>query len=396
MSELCGLKTTYDPESLNALPPDMSDGDVPVAQSGLEKVEEMLQNLNLFNLLRDGGEITGNTARTVTRNELWKVINVAYTALKAGVCGHSQPAATCSIDERLDSMKREILETMNNSMKSFAESLSSTVAAAKPANSTPSFADVLKAKPATTAKLTLSGNSDEIQSTTDLLNKTPTTFRKTNTDGSVVLGFKSAAELTRATQKINSANTGVKVEEFVSKPLITVRNAEVSFIPQSVVEKAKTDELIKESIRVLNGDIAEALDEGETMEVIFFQRHRQRPDLATVGLRVTRPLSELLLNKGHIHVGHFLCPVEKRYAIKQCFKCQSFGHVLKDCKADSPKCFRCAGDHFGRDCVKRTREFRKCSNCAESSNQLFKSGAMSHNAASIDCPVLLQHVNSKN
>ena len=388
---------TYDPETLSAdTPAEFSSDDMPNIQSGLEKVEEMLQNMNLFDLLRDGGEITGNTARTVTRNELWKVINVAYTALRAGV--GCQPATPCAdpIDERLENMKKEILETMNNNMKSFAESLSSTVAAAKPVNSTPSFADVLRVKPATTAKLTLSGNSDEIQSTTNLLNKTPTTYRKMNTDGSVVYGFKSAAELTRATQKINSANTGVKVAEFVSKPLVTIRNAEVSFIPQSVVEKAKTDELIKESIRVLNGDIAEALDKGETMEVIFFQRHRQRPDLATVGLRVTRPLSELLLNKGHIHLGHFLCPVEKRYAIKQCFKCQRFGHVLKDCKAVSPKCFRCAGDHFGRDCDKRTNEFRKCSNCAESSNQLIKSGAMSHNAASIDCPVLLQHVNSKN
>ena len=144
-------------------------------------------------------------------------------------------------------------------------------------------------------------------------------------------------------------------------------------------------------------DIAEALDKGETMEVIFFQRHRQRPDLATVGLRVTRPLSELLLNKGHIHLGHFLCPVEKRYAVKQCFKCQGFGHVLKDCKSVSPTCFRCAShDHYGRDCDKRSREFRKCSNCAESSNPLFQSGCTSHNAASIDCPVLLQHVKSKN
>ena len=92
-------------------------------------------------------------------------------------------------------------------------------------------------------------------------------------------------------------------------------------------------------------------------------------------------------------MGHFLCPVEKRYAVKQCFKCQGFGHVLKDCKSVSPTCFRCAShDHYGRDCDKRSREFRKCSNCAESSNPLFQSGCTSHNAASIDCPVLLQHV----
>ena len=308
-------------------------------------------------------------------------------------------AAPNSMDEQLQAFKSDMLETMNCTMKAFMEKFDkspvTSCATPQPANSHSSYAAALN-KPATTAKLTVTGDADVLQSTNSLLTKTPTTYRRTNTDGSVVYGFKTAADLTRATEKINSANTGVKMEEYVSKPLLTIRNAEVSFIPSDMVDKQITDKMIIDSIKVLNSDIVEVLEKGETMEVIFFQRHRQRPDLATVGLRVTRPLSELLLNKGHIHLGHFLCPVEKRYSVKQCFKCQGFGHVLKDCKAVSPKCFRCAGDHYGRECDKRAREFRKCSNCAESSNPLFKSGAMSHNAASIDCPILLQHVKSKN
>eukprot|EP00116_Pleurobrachia_bachei_P003205 sb/3463467/ len=248
----------------------------------------------------------------------------------AGASG-DEIAAPISMDEQLQAFKSDILETMNCTMKAFMDKFDkspvTTCATPKPANSHSPYAAAL-AKPKTTAKLTVSGNSDVLQSTNSLLTKTPTTYRKTNTNGSVVYGFKTAADLTRATEKINSANTGVKLEEYVSKPLLTMRNAEVSFIPSDVVDKKITDELIIDSIKVLNSDIAEALDKSETMEVIFFQRHRQRPDLATVGLRLK-------------------------------------GHSSAECASH---------DHYGRDCDKKAREFRKCSNCAESSNPLFKSG----------------------
>ena len=399
MSELDELTAmAHDPESLNPHPPDNPpEPDEP--KSAVELIDGMLEDLNLLGVLKSGGDLNKN--RSVTKNQLWKIITVAYTALKTmpEQSASAEPASVDTIEERLLSFKNEMLETVTNTMATFAESFKATMLPGTPSdrgNGSTRYADIVRGKPATNAKLTLSGESAALLTTNNLLTETPTTYRKTNTDGSVVYGFKSAAELTRATEKISQAKMDVKLEQYVSKPLLTIRNAEVSFIPKECNERGTTDGMIVESIRVLNSDIASALDSGESMEVVHFQRHRQRPDLATVGLRVTRPLCDLMLNKGHIHVGHFLCPVEKRYALKQCFKCQNFGHVVKDCKSVSPTCFRCAGGHFGRDCDKKGREFSKCSNCSVSTNHAIRSGAMTHNAASIECPTLLHLVSSKN
>ena len=51
------------------------------SQTELEKMEVMLTNMNLFNLLHDDGDMTATTCRSVTRNDLWKVIKFAYSAL---------------------------------------------------------------------------------------------------------------------------------------------------------------------------------------------------------------------------------------------------------------------------------------------------------------------------
>ena len=378
------------------------DGIRDTIKSSVEVIDGMLEDLNLLSVLKNGGgDLSKN--RTVTKNQLWNIITVAYSALKTtptqSISAESVGASEDTIEERLLSFKNEMMETITNTMATFADSFKATTsqgATSNHENGSSRYADIVKGKPVTNARLTLSGESAALRTTDNLLTETPTTYYKKNTDGSVVYGFKSAAELKQATEKISQAKMDVKLQPYVSKPLLTIRNAEVSFIPSDCEGRDSTDKLILESIRVLNDDVARALNLGESMEVVYFQRHRGRSDLATVGLKVTRPLCDLMLNKGHIHVGHFLCPVERRYAVKQCYKCQGFGHVLKDCKSVSPKCFRCAGDHFGRDCDKRAKEYRKCSNCAESTNHLIKSGAMSHNAASIECPVLLQHVNSKN
>ena len=51
-------------------------------------------------------------------------------------------------------------------------------------------------------------------------------------------------------------------------------------------------------------------------------------------------------------------------SITQCYKCQGFNHVAKDCKKDQ-KCVRCAGPHKSTDCPDKNKEtlIVKCSNC---------------------------------
>ena len=50
--------------------------------------------------------------------------------------------------------------------------------------------------------------------------------------------------------------------------------------------------------------------------------------------------------------------------VTQCYKCQGFNHIAKDCKNDQ-KCVRCAGAHKSTECPDKNKETLKikCSNC---------------------------------
>ena len=50
--------------------------------------------------------------------------------------------------------------------------------------------------------------------------------------------------------------------------------------------------------------------------------------------------------------------------VTQCYKCQGFNHIGKDCKNDQ-KCVRCAGAHKSTDCPNKNKETLKikCSKC---------------------------------
>ena len=62
--------------------------------------------------------------------------------------------------------------------------------------------------------------------------------------------------------------------------------------------------------------------------------------------------------------------------VTQCYKCQGFNHVAKDCKSEQ-KCVRCAGAHKSTECPDKDKKSLKlkCSNCKGD-----------HVASSRDCP----------
>ena len=62
--------------------------------------------------------------------------------------------------------------------------------------------------------------------------------------------------------------------------------------------------------------------------------------------------------------------------VTQCYKCQGFNHVAKDCKSEQ-KCVRCAGAHKSTECPDKNKKSLKlkCSNCKGD-----------HVASSRDCP----------
>lgn len=63
--------------------------------------------------------------------------------------------------------------------------------------------------------------------------------------------------------------------------------------------------------------------------------------------------------------------------VTQCFKCQGYGHISKDC-VKTLTCLRCSGDHAVKDCVK-PKEDPLCANCGEKHAAIYK-GCKSYQA----------------
>ena len=76
-----------------------------------------------------------------------------------------------------------------------------------------------------------------------------------------------------------------------------------------------------------------------------------------------------LEQQGGIRIGLCIRPIEKerKFVPKyvQCFRCLVIGHNGNNCKAPTPRCFRCSKGHLTREHVKEDGEKPQCSNCGE-------------------------------
>ena len=72
--------------------------------------------------------------------------------------------------------------------------------------------------------------------------------------------------------------------------------------------------------------------------------------------------------------------------INRCSKCQSLHHATDDCKAKSPVCANCSGNHWTRKCDAKDSDIC-CINCKKSTEH--KDDAIGHKASSSECPVYL-------
>ena len=75
--------------------------------------------------------------------------------------------------------------------------------------------------------------------------------------------------------------------------------------------------------------------------------------------------------------------VRDRYHALLCYHCLRFGHVRSDCpakqKGDAPICYKCAGNHEGKNCTETTK---KCVNCDKTNKQ-----EIDHWATHYLCPI---------
>lgn len=169
--------------------------------------------------------------------------------------------------------------------------------------------------------------------------------------GSVVLKFKSKEQQTKITEKIRKDKTiDIKEGKRIS-PKLQITG----------IGKGLTDEDIRAILLEENEEIMEELGENWTEDLEIVTRRTCRNRLKeNVVINTNLRIFKTLVKRQRIRFELMMLHVEELTEIPLCFKCSSYGHVAKHCLKTTEKCYKCSGEHAGKDC---NNSRLNCTNC---------------------------------
>ena len=226
-------------------------------------------------------------------------------------------------------------------------------------------------------------------------------FCKIRKSGTVAIGFNDAASKNIAKEKIqkcselSDAFTVKSPKKLLPKVTLSGIN-EVLFDSCGTEDRDAMKSILLKDILARNDNIKQLVDSdsNETLEVVMIQKYMPSHSVAkySAAVKMSSAIRKAIHENGDkLYVSLSRCSVVDRYHILQCYHCQKPGHHSKNCpkKEDLPTCLYCSGPHKSKACPDKSKTC--CSNCKNSKNAQWKSNACSHNAASIECPVLKSH-----
>ena len=244
-----------------------------------------------------------------------------------------------------------------------------------------------------------------VKSIGNKLTSVPIDFLKEKqSHGKIVIGFPSAEVKEKGKELLATcpeiATNGFVVNDAKKMmPKITVTNipndiaSDIIKLKQSSSASEYNQNLksiFYQRIIEKNHDIAQKIDRGnQIFDIVYVNVGK---DYSTLGIKVSLELRNIIMTKGLIYIGNSRCKVLDRFDVKQCFRCQKFGHISTNCSEDIV-CMYCSASHRSSHCtVKRNTELHRCRNCAQSKNPQHKSSCNTHHSASNKCPVMLKEI----
>jgi hypothetical protein len=134
-------------------------------------------------------------------------------------------------------------------------------------------------------------------------------------------------------------------------------------IRTNTMDMSKLDEIRTQILQ----DNRPFIPRAEIRHIGWLTRDAAAKTATTITIEFTKPEdANKIIDEGLIWQGEvFQCErYERQCRVKQCFKCQRYGHIGTQCKA-ATACGHCAQEHDTRDCPSRTGEsvLRKCAAC---------------------------------
>ena len=123
---------------------------------------------------------------------------------------------------------------------------------------------------------------------------------------------------------------------------------------------------LKAAILNKNPSIQSIITEEKSFDILFLTKDKKKGTSKAVVKLHPDILKAIKDSKYRIYVDFATCRVSDRFFVKQCYKCQKFGHQSDECTSDQPVCRFCAANHDSPSCtLKRSKDKSKlhCANC---------------------------------
>jgi hypothetical protein len=196
--------------------------------------------------------------------------------------------------------------------------------------------------------------------------------------GFIKLPDKSVCEkaLNSLKGEYNVVSQSTEQREFFPKITIYDLNSD------DYTNKNKGD--LKTAILNKNPLIKSILTEEKSFDVLFLTKDKARNTSKAVVKLHPDILKVIQKAKYKIFIDFGICRVSDRFFVKQCYKCQKFGHRSENCPADQPICRFCAANHESSSCTLRISKDKSklhCSNCDGN-----------HCTSDVSCPAIRKQV----
>lgn len=179
--------------------------------------------------------------------------------------------------------------------------------------------------------------------------------------------------------QVEAVNDKIKEDFQIKVPVPNKPKIKIYDIPSYLAQ-----ENVIEDIRQQNFSEMSKEEFGRNFKFLFKVGPRDQSSTQWI-VEISKELrNKLNSQSGRVYLGWRACKSVDYVIITRCYRCQRFGHLAKDCRADTETCSHCAKDgHNIKNCPDKEWNYR-CSNCAKAKLK------NNHNVSAITCPSYLK------